>query len=419
MSHEIDIHGLNAQGEGVGHLPDGRVVFIPAAFPGDTVRSSSNEGRKVARGNLDELVHASPDRVESRCDVVACGGCPLRGFDIAKQRSEKQRRVLETLRRVGKIDVGDVLHPIAAIGDGWHYRHRVRFHCAWHGDQWVMGYYGRQSHSVVPLQRCPVLWPELEQVSLRLAERLRELPKHVGLDTVELSYSRRDARSAATLRIRGDISPVRRAFQNLEPLNGIEVLAKANRWRFGNLALRYDHAKAMDYDLGYETGGFTQAFPEVSDLLVDSVLSAVRPQGHPRVLELHAGIGTFSIPLARAGATLVAVERNRRSAVLNRRNAERAGVRLSVLAVSDHEAVGPLRDADVVVLDPPRIGARDAIDLIARSKASRVVYVSCDPATLARDAARLVESGFAPSFARPFDMFPETSHVETLLVLER
>jgi 23S rRNA (uracil1939-C5)-methyltransferase len=420
-AQEVAVHGLTARGEGVGRLSDGRVVFVEDALPGDRVLLTLEEqsSSKTAKGTVQELLEASSDRVEAECQRERCGGCPVRSFSVDAQRREKQQRVVETLRRIGKVDVAEHMRSIISVGDGLRYRHRARLHCVWQEDEWQLGYHAKRSNELVPLSGCPVLWPELDTVLEQLGRRLRELPKHVGLDSIEVSYSRRDARAAATMRIRGDLSPVRRAFQRLDPLSGLEVFAKANRWRFGNLGLRYDHRRALEFDLGYEAGCFTQAFPEVNDALVDAVTTAVKPQSHPRVLELHAGIGNFSVPLARAGASLVAVERNRRSAVLNRRNAQRAGARYSVLPVSDHEAAGPLRDADVVVLDPPRIGAKDVCALIAKSHASRVVYVSCDPATLARDARVLLDAGFGVVSAACFDMFPQTTHVETLLVLER
>ena len=140
----------------------------------------------------------------------------------------------------------------------------------------------------------------------------------------------------------------------------------------------------------------------------------------PKVLELHAGVGNFSVPLALAGAQLTAVERNRRSAILCRRNAKTVGLEFDVVEASDHELVDRLHGFDVVLLDPPRTGARAVVEPLASTPGPpRLVYVSCDSATLARDASILVQGGYELCSIEAFDMFPQTPHVEVLAVFDR
>jgi 23S rRNA (uracil1939-C5)-methyltransferase len=421
---DIVIDGMGASGDGVGRLPDGRVVFVGRALPGDRVRvRPAAATKKVQFAELVEVLSPSADRIESRCKVAACGGCPLKGQALPAQGHWKVQRVLETLRRIGHLDVSETLHGIAQLGEGWRSRHRVRLHAAWSsGKRFKLGYYERHSRSLVALSACPILWSELEQAALNLATALEGLPETARLEEVELVYSRRDGRAAAKLRGGGPIERYKEWLADVAPKLpfGIEIETPGFSWRHGNLELRYDHRRSAEFDLRYEPGVFTQANPEMNDRLVEALLEQVRPAQAPRVLELHAGIGNFSVPLRLAGADVVAVERHRRAAVLCRKNARSAGVDLEVLDQPDSEAVHTLSGFDTVVLDPPRIGARSAAQaLTKKASVRRVVYVSCDAATLARDAEILVHAGFRVAAARAFDMFPETPHVEVVLTLER
>jgi 23S rRNA (uracil1939-C5)-methyltransferase len=271
------------------------------------------------------------------------------------------------------------------------------------------------------LQGCPVLWRELEQAATSLARELTKLPAAAGLRTVEIAFSRRDDRAAARITGDGLMREYRRSLAWLEEsdLGGVDVRSGGQRWRHGNVELRYDHAGAGEFDMRFEPGLFTQANPEMNDRLVDRVSQLIRPQQHPKVLELHAGIGNFTLPLGRSGAEIVAVERDRRSAILGRRNVRLAGVNADVIESTDEDALANLQEFDLVLLDPPRTGARIACEALAARGPERVVYVSCDPATFARDARTLDQGGYEIEALDAFDMFPETPHVEVLALFSR
>lgn len=424
----VDIHGLGASGDGVGRLEDGRVVFVEEALPGDRVEVVLGERRKkVQYARLVEVLVPSPERVVSRCTVDRCGGCPLAAYSAAGQARAKLTRVVETLRRIGHLDTGDLLSSVRQVGDGWGYRHRVRLHAAWSGADWNVGYYARRSRTVRRFSACPVLIPELTAVTTRLAAVLASLPRQAQLGEIDIAFSRRDGRAAARLTIAGPLASVRGATAQIEAagLSGLEVESPEGRWRHGNLELRLDHARAAAFGIRFEPGVFTQAHPAANDALVAAVVNAVRPREAPRVLELHAGVGNFSLALANAGARLVAVEVHRRAAILCRGNARRAGCDLDVVEANDVEALNggidiPEREAyDLVVMDPPRTGAAAATAILKQRGPRRLVYVSCDPATLARDAACLGEGGYELRHLEAFDMFPQTPHVEVLAVFER
>lgn len=416
----VEIHGVSSDGDGVGRLGDGRVVFVPDAFPGDRVSLRlTRERARVARGEVVERLEDSPHRVKSECVRERCGGCVWRGFGEQAQQEFKRRRVIETLRRVGGLDAQSLVGPLNVAPRGWRYRHRVRLHSDHSQGRWQLGFYERHTHALVSLKRCPVLWPELETVCLELERQLRNLPKSVVLRDIDVAYSRREQRATAYLRLGGDILPVREALEPLTALSGVDVVGHGARWRFGRLALRYDHRAADEFDVLFEPGAFSQAYPEMNDRLVAAVIGAVEPDSNSRILELHAGIGNLTLPLALAGAQVTAVERSRLSAGLNRRNQRQCGLEPKVIAQTDREALRTALDFDTLLIDPPRSGARAVAESAASSRAQRIVYVSCDPGTLARDLSILTGSGFALRRVEVFDFFPQTAHIESLALLER
>ena len=420
---EITISGLGSAGDGVGRLADGQVVFVPRALPGDRVRVRLGQKRKQLQfAELIAVLSPSPDRVESLCPTHACGGCGLKELSIAAQADIKRRRIVETMRRIGRLDIDAMLGPIRQSSPGWRTRHRVRLHAAWSAGQWHLGYFAQRSRTLIALDQCPILWPELEQAALALGDSLGSLPAAAQLEEVEIAFSRCDGRAAAQLVGAGPMAAYQRWLGDGVPggLAGMAIVANDGSVQHGNLGLRYDHRRAGEFDLQFEPGVFTQANPEMNDELVAAVLAALAPSHSKRVVELHSGIGNFSVPLRLAGIDGVTVERDAHAAALCRQNGSHAGVCLDVRAESDSEVVGNLEDFHAVLLDPPRTGAHEAVAAIAsRRSVERVVYVSCDVATLARDAGLLTAAGFAIVAAAAFDMFPQTPHVETLLVFAR
>ncbi|MBI5509245.1 MAG: class I SAM-dependent RNA methyltransferase [Deltaproteobacteria bacterium] len=420
--NELVIEAISTAGEGIGRLANGQVVFVPGGVPGDRLRVRLTGRRhRVQLAELLEVIDPSALRIRSRCAVDPCGGCALRMVAAEGLGDLKRRRVVDALRRIGGLDVEATLAAPLRMGDGWRYRHRVRLHAAHSGRRWDLGYYAAKSHALVPIEACPVLWRELEQAATSIATALAPLPRAVGLGTVELAYSRRDNRSAAVLTVSGDPQPLTSTLKWLEDagLSGAVVVSPERRFQHGNVELRYDHGRVDEYSLRFEPDLFTQAWPEMNDRLVAAVMAAVKPKAGLRVLEYHSGIGNFTLPMALAGAEVTAVERNRRAAILCRRNLRGAGATAEVVALSDADASDRLPAAEVVLLDPPRTGARAVAEALAARGPSVVVYVSCDSATLARDAKILTGGGYQLNQVAAFDMFPQTPHVETLCVFTR
>lgn len=426
--HEVRIEGLGTAGDGVARLASGEVVFVDGAMPGDRVQIRlTRRIKRVQHAEVVRLLEPSPERVESRCQIVDCGGCPVRWLSRDGQADAKGERVVQALRRIGGQEVEEMLGHVVQVGDGWHYRHRVRLHAYWFDARWNLGYLARRSHRLVPLQSCPVLCPELEAAALRLADAVASLPQYVELQEIELLVSQSDDIAAARVIAEGGMLGFQESLTwfDRSGLTGVEVVTPEETWRHGELAVRYEHARSGDFELWAEPGVFTQANPAINELLVEAVLHALPVGQTPRLLELHAGVGNFSLPLAHAGAIVFTAEHMERAVKLAQRNAQDAGITLHAYFLEDIDAllpggpVPPLVDFDAVLLNPPRVGAFEVAKLLAASGPERIAYVSCDPATLARDARELIGGGYRIHGVTAFDMLPQTPHVEVLMELQR
>jgi 23S rRNA (uracil1939-C5)-methyltransferase len=419
---EIVIHGVSHEGDGVGRTREGKIIFVQGGLPGDTARVELTvTKKKVQYARVLELVVASEDRVVSRCGIDECGGCALKSLSTDGQALVKKDRIINALTRIAKVEIPEPFDFVGADST-WHYRHRVRMHAHWSGESWRIGFHERRTNHVVPYAGCPVLWPELDKYVSRVVPAIHRIPREVGLLEVEAVWSRKSKRGALRLIVQGDPSFFRKstAWMDEAGILGIEVAHGDTMSRFGNCEMIYDQTVG-DYDLSFETGTFTQANPGMNDELVRRVVSAVNPMKAPKVMEMHAGIGNFSLPLVVMGADVSAFELNPNSSIQSDRNAARVPIALENTCIRDADAVERMSEFDTLLLDPPRSGAREVAREAARpgSGPARIVYVSCDPATLARDVAILKDGGYNLVNLTGFDMFPGTPHVEVLAVLER
>ena len=386
---ELAIDALAAGGDGVGRAPDGRVVFVPLAAPGDRVRVRLVEEKpRFARGEIEALLAPGPARVEPRCPVFGrCGGCAWQHLAYEAQVEAKQAIVRDALVRIaGLAELPPLAFTPSPAAYGWRGRARV------HVERGRVGYRQRRSHALCAVASCPILAPPLEEALARLAARP---PRQRG--EWELVLGAEGAVRVAPL---GD--PARRA--------------AAER-----IALRVGGER-----LELSAGVFAQANALLLDALAEAVLAAAG-MGET-ALELYAGAGFFTLGLARRFARVVAVESDPLATSDLARNVAAATppgaprrVRVVEARVESWLAAGEAAAlaAEVVVLDPPRGGVgRAAAETLAGLPARRLVHVSCDPATLARDVAVLAAGGWRLTALHGFDLFPHTPHVEVVAVLE-
>lgn len=376
-------------------LPDGRTVRVAGAVPGDRVQVevTAERGRAVD-AVVTRVASASPDRRPPRCPHAAtCGGCDLDGVDAAA----RLRWLGAMLGHVyGRPDV-----PVVASPRQEGHRARITLHF----DGGRVGYRAPRSHDLVPIERCLVARPEVQAALDRLQRLLADEPAAFdGLTDVELRTDGAHTVSVFSGRLRSAA-----AAATLARLGDVVVDAKTLAGEPG-LTLTVG---GLPLHVGPRA--FFQVNPEVNELLGDFVRSSVLAAAPERVLDLYAGVGNLSLPLARAGTPVVAVEAPGPGAEDLRRNAK--GLPVEVLAVAA-ERFDPSRTPfDAVILDPPRAGAPGVLAKVGRLRPKVLVYVSCFAPSAARDLAGL--SGYELVDVRGFDLFPATHHVESVAVLRR
>ena len=390
-------------------------MLVPGVLDGELVSVDRIERRgRVTRGRLVELIEASPDRVEPACPLLArCGGCPWMRLGREAQRGAIVGLVKAGIARVpGAADV-DV--EVFSEGSGLDYRRRARL--AFRGGR--LGYRVRRSHEIVDVSSCLVLRPELSIGLSALRSEL--LPRLVGEGDVQLAIG---AGGRAVSRVNASEAQAPETYHALQRLvdegtlagAALAVADSASPATWGDPR---EDAPGVDGERLLGTvGGFSQANEAINRALVQWVGERARPEGQ-RILELYAGHGNLTIALARGAKSIAAVEIDRAAAAACSANLKARGLKGRVLT-GDAGALGAWsqKKVDVVVLDPPRSGAREAIAGILATAPGRIVYVSCDTSTFGRDLSLLGEGGYRLVELAAFDMFPHTGHVETAALLE-
>jgi 23S rRNA (uracil1939-C5)-methyltransferase len=418
------VERLAGGGDGVAHA-GGKTVFVPYSAPGDTVEADIVEDRRsFCRARLLRVVTPSPDRAEPRCaHFGVCGGCSWQHVVYSAQVAAKRAIVEDALRRIGRLAPPPV-PPVIPSPVEYGYRHRARLHAVGAGGTVHVGFFRHGSHRIVPVECCPVLHPSLNAALAALARALRrssqalssgaEVRLDTGWDGSAVRLSFRGARGAAP-----PAHPsLARALQ--EAAAAADVALEVAEGDSLGLPLPLGPGD----DAPVTTGAtFTQVNLVQNQALVATALdlAAIRPG--EEVLDLCCGLGNLAIPAARRGARVLGVDLDAQAVRQARENAGRAAcdatfVRGDAAAVAAALAAGGRR-FDLVLLNPPRTGARAACEALARLAPARVVVVSCDPATLARDAAALTAGGHRLAAAQPLDLFPQTAHVETAALFVR
>lgn len=396
----VTIERIAAGGDGVARLGDGRTVFVPRTAPGDVARINGiRRQKRFARASLGGLEVAGPGRVEPRCPHYTrdrCGGCQLQHLDGDTQRAARRSIVGDALRRVGKLDLPDpALHPAASE---WHYRARVTLHQGVNG---AIGFHRLgQAGQVFPLEDCHIARPELMSLWARVRQHRAFLPR--SLETLTL---RIDRDGVVHVLLRGADAAWPGALQFAEALGGAVTW-----WQPPGGA-----ARVVGGGTAFPATVFEQVNPVMGDRARARAIEWLGDVKGRQGWDLYAGIGETSDALAALGAKVESVELDRRAVELASRHQDPHIVRHAAAV----EAVVPsLPHPDFVVANPPRTGMDGAVvDAIATRRPSRLAYISCDPATLARDLHRLGD-GWTMRAMEAFDLFPQTAHVETVTLVE-
>lgn len=424
------IVSVTHDGRGIADVT-GKKVFVAGALEGETVRFQRRKRRRnFDEAELLEVLDASPSRIEPRCAVFGtCGGCSLQHVSDADQRAIKARALADNLERIGKVTPAHWLDPIHAT-DGWHYRRRARLAVkdVPAKGRVLVGF--RESHApyVCDMHRCEVLAKPIDGLIDPLSDLIGGLSIRARLPQVEVAVA--DNVSSLVFRVldppTDDDLAALRAFANryqvqvaLQPggPDSVEMLA-------GNVPLNYS-LPAFSVDIEFRATDFVQVNSEVNREMVCRAIDLLEVTAEHRVLDLYCGIGNFSLPLARRAAHVLGVEGEFQQVARARLNAERNAIencefRLADLAAIDGSESWLREGWDRALLDPARSGAQELVSVIDKTGTERLVYVSCHPGTLSRDAGHLVhDKGFALEAAGIIDMFPHTGHVESIAVFQK
>jgi 23S rRNA (uracil1939-C5)-methyltransferase len=394
-------------GDCLGHLPDGRAVFVPFVLPGELVQIELVEEKKrFARGWPVDLIEASAERIAPRCaHFGACGGCQYQHLDYAKQLEHKQAIMLDQFQRIAKID-DPPLKPIVPSPGPWHYRNTVQFHL---GRQGELGYVHADGEHLLPIVECHLpqeaintLWPQIE------------LGEESGVFRLGI---RQDSYDELMLVMEGE-DPKPPEFGEDIPISAVYAPPDA---RLTVLAGK-DHLiyTLMDHHFQVSARSFFQVNTPMAEKMVQHVLDSLDFSGQPSAVELYAGVGLFSVFLAPRVAHLTAIESSGSAC-------HDFAVNLDAfdnvaLYEAEAEAVVPSLEGpvDIVVMDPPRAGLAPAVhDALAALAPRQIGYVSCDPATLARDVKKILQNGYELVSVTPFDLFPQTSHIESISIFQK
>ncbi len=433
---EIQIESMAHDGRGVGRDDDGKVVFVDFALPGEKVRYVPVMHRKsYLFGTTIEVLEPSEHRIEPKCAVFGdCGGCVLQHLDEDVQIKYKQQQLLENFKKIGDVQPQSLFEPMT--GKRWGYRRRARLGAKFVPKKggMIVGFRERNSSYIQPTDQCEVLYPEVSEMFPDLRNTLEKTSCQDKIPQVEISV----ADNAVVMIVRH----LETFVQN--DLDLLTEFAKRNSLQLflqpGNLKsvhplypenpepLFYEFEE-FDIKVEFLPTDFIQVNAGINDQLVAKAIDLLDIRQNDRVLDLFCGVGNFTLPLAQRSNYVVGVEGDQ--ALVNRaiHNKDLNGLANVDFYFGDlfKEDMCPSSHGDwldqkfdKILLDPPRSGATEMIKRLPQFGASKVVYVSCGPATLARDAGVMVnEHGYRMTYAGVIDMFPHTAHVESIAVFEK
>jgi 23S rRNA (uracil1939-C5)-methyltransferase len=429
----LTIETLAHGGDSVARLDDGRAAFISGGCPGDVVLAElTEEHDRYVRGRVTEVVDPSPHRVVPPCPYFGvCGGCQWQHVSYDLQLTSKRTLVVDALERIGglsDVEVGECVPSTREYG----YRNKIELLAEKdERDRLLLGFAAANSHTLVPVDACLLLpsrhakLPKalsgslryasgssdlgISRVAVRVSERTRDL--EVALWTSPGAFPRKAV--GATLKEATRATSIVRVLYRGETkrraIAGVEVLSGKGFWR----------EKLGEYEYAISAPSFFQVNTATAEKLVDLALAAVEPDGSDRVLDLYSGAGTFTLPLSELAEDVVAVEAEGSSVKDLRRNLESSGSWAEVAPGEASRALPELGAFDAAIVDPPRAGLHESVTAaLVAAGPTRIAYVSCDPATLARDAKRLAASGYRLTSVTPVDLFPQTWHVESVARFE-
>ncbi|SEH58626.1 MULTISPECIES: 23S rRNA (uracil(1939)-C(5))-methyltransferase RlmD [Atopobiaceae] len=424
--------------DAIAHDKDGKTVFVRGAVPGDTVEATLTQDSKTfSRASVESVLEPSPSRVDSPCPYAAiCGGCPWSSMSHEAQTEAKRAGVVNALKRIGHFDADrteELVRTCESPSDPWGYRNKVELAFAQAGARSIIGMHAADEKTVVRVNDCHLLEKRFSKLPKKVSGAVTYLANSHGLtfDRIGIRASRRTGECEVALwtqpgpfpraqvaKILGDaanLSSVVRVMtkgpKKARKIVGVERLAGHGNWS----------EVIGEEKMTVSAPSFFQVNTVGAERLVELVVESLGPQEDDEAMDLYSGAGTFTLPLARRSAFVSAVESYGPAVRDLRRNLEQAHIENVDAVGGDAGREFPDTDADIIVVDPPRAGlAEDVVAQLSEQSARRIAYVSCDPATLARDLERFERAGsYRVKSVSPVDLFPQTFHVENVTILER
>ncbi len=426
------IHALSHDGRGIATI-DKKTTFIAGALPEESVTYRIHQKKTTyAEGEAVDILKPSGDRVTPPCQHFGlCGGCSLQHMSVSMQTSLKEKTLLEQLTHFGKVTPAEVLAPLQSAGTGYRRKARLGVRFVIKKDKMLVGFREKSSRYLADLSTCAVLHPDVGQRLETLAELVRSLDAYMEIPQIEVAI--------------GDTT-VALVFRHMSPLSSSDLdklTAFGEQYEFhiylqpnppapvskhypadGNERLTYT---LPDFQLEFlfHPLDFTQINLDINRLMVKQAVNLLELNSEDTVLDLFCGIGNFTLPIARHAKEVVGIEGAEEMTVRANNNARHNNINnaqffAANLMAPPAGAPWIKRKYDKILLDPPRAGAIEMLPFIAQLNAKRIVYVSCNPATLARDAGELVHQyGYQLQKVGIMNMFPHTSHIEAMAVFEK
>ena len=441
--YTVEIASFGHSGEGVGRYED-FTIFVPGAIVGEQVEVRISEVKKTyAKGILQKVLTPSPDRTEPRCEIyAACGGCQLQHLSYEGQLKAKQQQVSDAMERIGK-QKDLLVYPTIGAENPWNYRNKMQFPVGRDGARTIVGCFAQGSHAIIDTKNCCIQQEENNRIANAVREIVEALRipvyneqkktgclRHVigraisgGIMVVLVTAT--DTFPQADLfvsRLREKMPDVVSLMQNINTKTTNVIMGSKTRLLWGKEQIE---AKLGDLVFQISARSFFQVNTRQAEILYEQALSYAGLTGSETVIDAYCGTGTISLFLARKAKRVIGIEIVEPAVLDARKNAKENGIENVEFVVGDATKVMPrlYKDGlrpDVIVVDPPRAGCTpEVLQAFSEMQPERIVYVSCNPASLARDIAILSELGYKAEKVQPVDMFSQTFHVESIALLQR
>lgn len=426
------IESLDHEGRGVAHV-DGKVIFIEGALPGETVTYVSFKKKSsYEQATATQIAKPSFTRAIPKCSYFGiCGGCSMQHLEADAQVAAKQRVLEDNLRHIGKVKPQVILPAI--YGQAWGYRHRARLSVRYvhKKSRLLIGFHEKRSSFVADMDSCETLPPRISALIVPLRELVEQLSIRERLPQIEIALG--ELVDGLVLRILDPLTETDEVLlKSFADQHGIQFFLQPKGpdtvvpfHPLDGPGLSYSLPE-FGVTMPFHPTEFTQVNPAINRMLVRRAMALLDPQPGERIADLFCGLGNFTLPIARRGARVVGIEGSEALVRRARSNAEKNGLahlaefQVANLFETNEESLSKLGHFDKMLIDPPRDGAVEVVKSLGENAPRRIVYVSCSPATLARDAEVLVHvKGYELKAAGVVNMFPHTAHVESIALFEK